>query len=294
MVNSGTLALVINRAAGDFDKDTSAKVCEAFAGSGQKFEQFENDDPVAAAEAAIARGHTRICACGGDGTVAGVANAILRSQKNGIALAIIPLGTGNIIATAIGLPSDFSKAVEVIQRNITKRVDAGKIGDRFFLLGLGTGATEKFVTQADSQSKQKIGKLAYALTLLKHMSAPLFQAQVQADSNTSSLRVQAVTLANYWGTKNIEMLEGTAPDDGVMECLLNGRLSAFALLRLCVSSFLGKVQQDQDVQLLKGSRFKIETAPSMPIQLDGNETDLATPIVVEVLHQAIEVVVDET
>jgi diacylglycerol kinase family enzyme len=60
---------------------------------------------------------------------------------------------------------------------------------------------------------------------------------------------------------------------------------------MCALAVLGKMPNDKDVELLSGSHFTIKTTPSIPVQLDGNETGIVTPVEIEVLQRAIQVVV---
>ncbi|MEO7453951.1 MAG: diacylglycerol kinase family protein [Fimbriimonadales bacterium] len=287
------IALIKNPGAGSVEEDTETQLHKAFSDLGAEFELFEDDNPSSAADAAIAKGHTILCACGGDGTVAGVVNSMMRSGKDDLKLAIVPLGTGNLVATALGIPGEIEDAAKIAAENTSKRVDVGKIEKNYFLLGLGIGATEIFVTETSSALKEKLGRLAYVASLFKSTREPLFELEIESDSRRTVTKAEAVTLANYWGTRTVEMIEGTADDDGVMECLINHRLTLPTLLRLAIRGLMGKVRHDPDVDFLRGSRFVIRTTPALSVQLDGNETEIETPIEVQVLRQAIEVIVAE-
>ena len=283
------VAVVKNPGAGSVESDTNLHLRRAFSNAGLDFELFEDDNPAAAADAAIARGLVHLCACGGDGTVAGVVNSIMRHGSEGFKLSLVPLGTGNLIAAALGIPGDIEDAVKLAVGNATKKVDVGKIKNDYFLLGLGVGATETFVTETSSALKEKFGRLAYVASLFKSTREPLFELEIEADGTRTLTKAEAVTLSNYWGTSTVKMVEGTADDDGVMECLVNHRLTIGKLLRLSIRGLLGKVRLDSDVDFLRGSRFVIRTTPVLPVQLDGNETNINTPIEVDVLRKAITV-----
>ena len=288
------IAVIKNPGAGSVEEDTETLLHKTLSEASTKFEIFEDENPSSAADAAIAKGHTCLCACGGDGTVAGVVNSMMRSDKHGLKLSIVPLGTGNIIATALGIPSVIEDAVNIAVSSVSKKVDVGKIEDEYFLLGLGIGATETFVTETSSTLKEKLGRLAYVASLFKSTREPLFELEVKSGGRQTATKAEAVTLANYWGTRTVRMIEGTTDNDGVMECLVNHRLTIPALVRLAIRGLMGKVPHDSDVDVLRGSRFVIRTTPALPVQLDGNETKIKTPIEVQVLQQAIEVVVPKS
>lgn len=82
------------------------------------------------------KGCTHIVAVGGDGTVHEVANALIKSS---VMLGIIPTGSGNDFAKAAGIPPELPKAIEVLFHGEVHRVDVGRLGDRYFVNGLGVG-----------------------------------------------------------------------------------------------------------------------------------------------------------
>ena len=174
-------------------------------------------------------------------------------------------------------------------------MDAGKVGSDFFVLGIGIGATERFVTQAGDEAKEKLGRLAYVISLFRHASAATHMADIRVDGKKqASMRADAITLASLWGTRGRKMLEDSLADDGVMELVVNKRFSKWALFRLAWRGLRGDLASDEDVAVFSGARFTISTTPSLPIQLDGNESQLVTPIEVEVLPRALCVSVSVT
>lgn len=280
----------MNPGAGGVEDETAGDLEKAFADANVSFRLFEGDDPLAAAQKAIDEGFTHLCACGGDGTVASVVNAIMRSREHELRLSIVPLGTANIIATALELPDGIADAVALIASEKTREIDVGKVDDEYFVLGLGIGATERFVTQTSDEVKDKLGKVAYLLGLLRHASSHEHTVRLEVDGKKQQpFRADAVTLANFWGTEKREMLKNSDPDDGVMECLVNEKLTKLAVIRLAWRSLRGELASDEDVEVFRGARFTIETDPSLPVQLDGSETDIRTPIEVEVLTKALTV-----
>src|SRR5690349_2215523 len=84
------------------------------------------DDPgCGQAREAIAAGVEVVFACGGDGTVMACA-AVLAGTE--VALAVIPSGTGNLLAANLGLSSDVVDAVRVATAGHRRRIDIGQVG----------------------------------------------------------------------------------------------------------------------------------------------------------------------
>jgi len=101
----------------------------------------------------VAAGRDLLIACGGDGTINEVVNGMAGSA---VPLAILPAGTGNVLATHLGLPWDIWRAAEYIPRGVVRRValgqalrpgsprlrsgQAGQAGSRYFICLAGAGS----------------------------------------------------------------------------------------------------------------------------------------------------------
>src|ERR1700685_445649 len=91
------------------------------------------------AEKAVSPAVGLLIAWGGDGTVTACAEGV---AGTGVPLAVIPLGTGNLLARNVGLPMGLEEALEVALGGVQQPVDAGRVNGKLFLVmaGLGLGA----------------------------------------------------------------------------------------------------------------------------------------------------------
>jgi len=88
---------------------------------------------------ALGRGYRRIVAVGGDGTWSNVGNAIIRSGVDA-ALGLVPAGTGCDLAKSLGVPArDLARCARIARDGHSRRIDAGRIEDRYFLNVAGFG-----------------------------------------------------------------------------------------------------------------------------------------------------------
>ncbi|HEX2093037.1 MAG TPA: diacylglycerol kinase family protein, partial [Longimicrobiaceae bacterium] len=94
------------------------------------------------AERAAREGWPAVVAAGGDGTVHEVANGLLRAAGDAptLPLGIVPVGSGNDFAKLVGAPTDPAAAMRRILAAEPRRVDAGRVGDRYFINGVGIEA----------------------------------------------------------------------------------------------------------------------------------------------------------
>src|SRR5580692_5205822 len=105
-----------------------------------------------------------IVAAGGDGTIAAVVNGVAAAPRP---IAILPLGTANVLAAEIGLPRGAAALAQVIAEAPASFVWPGQIGGRLFLTSAGGGFDADVVAAVDRGLKRRGGKLAFVLAALK-------------------------------------------------------------------------------------------------------------------------------
>ena len=120
-------------------------------------------DGVEAGRRAALEGYDRVFVAGGDGTLNEVLNGL--AQVDGalatITLAVVPLGTGNDFATAIGVPESPDDAVDALLGGAVVPVDVGRVNDRCFLNISAGGFIADVSDAVNPQLKTVLGKLAY-------------------------------------------------------------------------------------------------------------------------------------
>ena len=130
------------------------------------------------AQEGIAAGFRKIITVGGDGTLNEVVNGVFSNNvcpTNDVALALIPVGTGNDWGRMFGIPSDYEKAIKIIGANKQMTHDIGLISffngtekkSRYFINIAGLGFESAVVRRTNIQKdKGRGGKLIYFYSLL--------------------------------------------------------------------------------------------------------------------------------
>jgi diacylglycerol kinase (ATP) len=92
-------------------------------------------DATEAAARAVRDGYDHLFVCGGDGTLNEVINGVaaVPGGLSQVVVGIIPLGTGNDLATALGFPADVEQALDLLVAGSPQLVDLGVLNDRYFL-----------------------------------------------------------------------------------------------------------------------------------------------------------------
>ena len=127
----------------DLQRLLAARLPEAHVVMLAEHESFE-----AQAHAAYAAGSQLIVACGGDGTINAVAQPLVGTNTW---LGVLPLGTLNHFAQAVGIPLDLQQAVDLLRTPQPHRIDVGRVNDRYFLNNASLGLYPQLVELRDQQ-----------------------------------------------------------------------------------------------------------------------------------------------
>lgn len=129
---------------------------------------WEGGDAQRLVTEALAAGHRKIIAGGGDGTLRDIAEAVALGDRSA-SLTILPLGTANDFARAAGVPLDVAQALDLLDLEPTA-VDLGEVGGKLFL-NMATGGFGSQVTANTSEELKKVlGGAAYLFTGLTRFS----------------------------------------------------------------------------------------------------------------------------
>jgi hypothetical protein len=142
------------------------------------FETTRDDTGAKQTREAIDAGVEVVFACGGDGTVMACVGALAGTE---VALAVLPAGTGNLLAANLGLPDDPAAGVEVAVRRGRRKIDVGVVGDRTFAVMAGMGFDAAMVAGAPEKLKRRLGWPAYAVSAAKHLRSRPMRVEVRLD-----------------------------------------------------------------------------------------------------------------
>src|ERR1700689_5235911 len=146
------------------------------------------------AEKAVSAAVDLLIACGGNGTVTACAEGL---AGTGVPLAVIPLGTGNLLARNINLPMGLDDALEVALTGEQQPIDAGRVNGKLFVVMAGLGLDARMLDGTSEPLKKRLGWFAYALTAVRHLSDRPMRLTVSADGGPRRrLRASAVIIGN--------------------------------------------------------------------------------------------------
>jgi diacylglycerol kinase (ATP) len=143
-------------------------------------------------EEAVGRGFDTVISCGGDGTANEAMNGIIRACSMGIprdvALGLVPLGSGNLLASDLGLPSDPVEAAKKLLTYQPREFRPGLVCSqgangpekRYFLVAAGVGADAELMYRTEVEAKEFWGRNAYFLEMARmalHRRYPMFHIE---------------------------------------------------------------------------------------------------------------------
>lgn len=247
---------------------------------------------------AVEEGATVIIACGGDGTVHEVINGIKASNSNLTepVLALLPTGRCNNFAAALNMPKDPSLVAGVLLDGPVKRVDLGKIGDKYFAtvatLGFDSAVAE-YVDGGGSPSFLK-GTLSYLYGLIAILPQFRFpHVRLTGDFGLFQGPVLLVAVGNtdsYGG--GFKITPDAILDDGLLDVCVVREISKLELLRVLPRVFSGQHVTHQSVSLEMTKELTVEAKDTLWIWADG-ERIAATPATIAVEPSTIGIKVPE-
>ena len=244
---------------------------QTIAGQAPGFDYNESNDAFdlrrRAAEAARA-GYERVLVAGGDGSAHAAVNALRGTQT---ALGMVPLGHGNDLARALGVPLDPLNAIEFLLRATVVSMDLALVGDVAYACVAGVGLDAVTNRRANSWSGWFTGHTRYFLTALYTLASyrPI-RVELTSDAESFSGEVMWIAIANtpnYGG--GLRIAPQARLNDGLLDVCIIERISTPSLLRLYPSLLRGTHQKSPCVRYFRASRVRLEKPEGADLFGDG-------------------------
>lgn len=248
--------------------------------------QKKHDATEFAKEACLQR-YDFVVAMGGDGTINEAVSG-LAEQDHEPLFSLIPLGTVNDFARALGISLDPPEAIEALKTGTEKRVDIAKVGDHFFMNILAIGEIAESTYEVSPEQKTKLGALAYFIEGVKAITSDTemdFDIRYDGGSWEGEAKLVLVALTNSVG--GFEKLAPEAlTDDGLLHVYIVKNAALPAFIRIAGSLLRGQLEKDPDVEVIQTTQVSIKTTEPLSSNIDGDE-GATTPFTIEVLPRHI-------
>ena len=229
---------------------------------------------------AAEEGADTIIAIGGDGTVNAVVNGLLGTQA---ALAVIPTGTANDLATLYGIPADLRRACAIIRKRHMRSADLISVNDRCYMTVGGFGLPCTAARIADTLKRRtlfgitparlfgaNIYLLAALLGSLQEHTAPV-SLTIQQNRGPLTTQPLSLTFANQpFAGKAFLISPGAVNDDGLFDiCLIERPSSRMQALHAVLQVMRGSHMRVASVKTWRAADVTVTSQRSIHFFGDG-------------------------
>lgn len=289
--------LITNPVAARTNESTPRRVARCLAQAGWSLEVATTAAPGDARELtrqAVVSGVDVVAVFGGDGTTMQAAAALVGTE---VPLALIPGGTGNLLAGNLRIPASPAKAAQVLMNGRRRRIDLGRVtlpdGIHYFGVACGAGVDALVMGSTAAADKRRWGIGAYWATTLRVLpglrSTP---CRITVDGEPFDARVALVLIMNCGEMipPLIRVRPEIAPDDGFLDLVAVTADTTWEGIRgLCRVVLDGRrtvIRETPYLRYARGTRFTVEPATPLPVQFDGDPVGV-TPFTAEVVPGAL-------
>ena len=206
---------------------------------------------------------------GGDGSVNFAVNAMKRKGLD-IPLGIIPAGTANDFARAIGMSDKPLEAARQIAFGSIDRVDCGRVNDQYFVNVLSFGIFTTTSQHTSNASKHLMGKLAYLIEGAKEVrSLHAVPLEVAADGETFDLDSLMVLVFNGETAGGFRLARRASVKDGLFDCLMLEKKDFFTSTLAMWRYLLGG--SPRIIRQMQVRRLDIRSTLNEPTDVDGQK-----------------------
>lgn len=302
------IAIVMNPSKHDDPEAFRSRVrayIQTLEGAEVRFYDTSVEDPgYGQAKQAVAEGAEIVIAAGGDGTVRSVAAAL---TDTGTRMAIMPEGTGNLLARNLDVPlDDIDGALHVALEGVDKRIDVGwlqggtsaqdaEIAPReIFLVMAGIGADAEIIGATDPKLKKRIGWIAYVLAGANKVVGHSHEMIIDMPGgDRHRVKARTVLIGNVGKLPGgIVLMPSAAIDNRKLEVLALGWRGAAGLSQILTQVVNPRLKARPALSTMESymtTSVRIESAKELPVQLDGDTETDATHLIARVDPAALTV-----
>jgi diacylglycerol kinase (ATP) len=242
------------------------------------------------ARRAAAQGAAVMFVWGGDGTVQRCIDAVAGTDT---AVAILPAGTANLLASNLDVPHDLTEAVQVGLHGDRRRLDTGSVNGERFMVMAGAGFDAQMISDADRGTKDRLGRVAYIVTGIRDLTAGRVRATVEVDGQPFFMgKVSCVLAANVGQILGgVEAFPQADPDDGRLELGVVTARNPVEWARTFGRLALGHPDQSPFVEVTQAKKIRIRFDRKVRYELDGGARPAANKLRIKVHPASVTVCV---
>jgi YegS/Rv2252/BmrU family lipid kinase len=234
---------------------------------------------------------TDVIICGGDGSVSAVASALLKTD---VAIGIIPMGSGNGLALAAGIPVSTSKALDVIFKGKSAYIDGFSINKKFSCMMCGMGSDAQVAH--DFAVEKKRGLRTYLkLSALHYFKSRPFSFTIQTKDRTFDTKAFFLCVANSNQFGNhVTIAPKASLNDGLFDVVIVNKMSKLTLPFYLLHQIAGinslqeinGYRKSKSITYFQTSEATIINNSDAPLHIDGEPEPLTKKIELRIIPNA--------
>jgi diacylglycerol kinase family enzyme len=217
---------------------------------------------------------------GGDGTIGSVAGIVAGS---GVPLGVLPLGTRNHFAKALGLPFGLEEAAAAIAAGATREIDVGEVNGRVFINNSSVGVYPYMVAERDrrmeAEGRRKWTAMGLAFVRMVRRF-PRRRLSIEAEGWTAPCKSPLVFVGNNeYGFGLLDLGKRVRLDGGELSLYVAKQRRPLGLFKLVVEATFGRLDDAEDFDIRHVRQAEIRTRASrLPVAVDGEVVVLTPPL----------------
>jgi YegS/Rv2252/BmrU family lipid kinase len=240
---------------------------EALADGSMVCATSEPGDAARLARHAVEEGFEKIVAAGGDGTINEVVNGIAGSTAK---LGLLPIGTVNVFAMELGLPShNLDLCWDIIQGEHTRLVDLPSANEKYFVQLAGVGLDAQVVKETSANLKRNFGPLSYLFSAaqIAARKPPLLHIESEDTAIEQGSFVLVGNGRRYGGP--FPFFKQALLDDGLLDVVIFKQLGYFEIIKYLQDVFFSSEIRLPEVEYFQTRRLRVTSEQDVPVELDG-------------------------
>lgn len=210
-----------------------------------------------------------IVACGGDGTINEVASCIIGTP---ILLGIIPLGSGNGLASNLKIPKNLNKAIRIIKSRNVRVIDIGRLNEKYFFSNTGVGFDAYVIKNYEESNNRKL--ISYIKAFFKSFKNINDTRLIEVTINEETFNVKPfmifISNSNELGYK-VSLTPKASLEDGLLDILIVPKINAFKIVLFSLLMIIKKHHLIKEVKSIQTKQLVLHRKDfnHFKMQIDG-------------------------
>lgn len=234
-----------------------------------------------------------IAVAGGDGSINITVNLLKKFDKS-VPIALLPSGTANDFAYALGIPANYDRAMDIALKERRWKIDLPSVNGKYFINVAAIGNLIDLSQKTPPHLKQRFGMLAYYMQGLKELkNIKSSRVTIETKDRTYEEEIVFLVVLNGRGAGGFrDLVRDAKLDDGKLDVLAFKKMNLAELsLLFSALKFKRDIKSDKIIHF-QGSEFTIKSSEPLGTDIDGEKGE-DFPLVFKTGYESVEFIVSD-